>query len=121
MDQRVRRVISLMLEDSHRELSLNKMAQSVRLSPWHLCHLFKSETGMTLTRYLKTLRMQRAKHLLESTFLSVKEIMNEVGVSDESHFVRDFKAIYGMAPAQYRSSHLSTAAQLRRTAKSANE
>ena len=111
MDQRVQHVIALMQKDSHRELSLYTMAQSVHLSLWHLCHLFKAETGVTLARYLKTLRMQRAKHLLENTFLSVKEIMNEVGVSDDSHFVRDFKAIYGLAPAQYRACHLSAADQ----------
>ncbi|HEX8145172.1 MAG TPA: AraC family transcriptional regulator [Pyrinomonadaceae bacterium] len=111
MDQRVLRVIALMQEDSHLELPLYKMAQSVHLSLWHLCHLFKAETGMSVARYLKSLRMQRAKLLLESTFLSVKEIMNKVGVSDESHFVRDFKAIYGLTPAQYRARHLSAMGQ----------
>jgi AraC-like DNA-binding protein len=46
--------------------------------------------------------MERAKILLETTFLSVKEIMTEVGVSDESHFVRDFKSVYGVSPARFR-------------------
>lgn len=121
MDRRVQHVIALMQEESHREISLCKMAESVHLSLWYLCHLFKAETGMTLTRYLKSLRMQQAKSLLESTFLSVKEIMNKVGVRDESHFVRDFKTVYGLTPAQYRTRHLVATELAEAIAKSANE
>jgi len=54
-------------------------------------------------RYLRQLRMERAKDLLESSFLSVKEIAFRVGLNDESHFVRDFKSTYGYSPALYRS------------------
>jgi len=54
-------------------------------------------------RYLRLLRMERAKVLLESSFLSVKEIAFQVGLNDESHFVRDFKSAYGYSPALYRS------------------
>lgn len=46
--------------------------------------------------------MERAKHLLETSFLSVKEITHNVGLKDESHFVRDFKAVYGVPPTRYR-------------------
>jgi hypothetical protein len=48
--------------------------------------------------------MERAKDLLESSFLSVKEIAYQVGLNDESHFVRDFKSTYGFSPALYRSN-----------------
>ena len=53
-------------------------------------------------KYLRLLRMERAKGLLESSFLSVKEIAFQVGLNDESHFVRDFKSTYGFSPAIYR-------------------
>lgn len=54
-------------------------------------------------RFLRLLRMERAKDLLESSFLSVKEIGYRVGLNDESHFVRDFKSVYGSSPACYRT------------------
>ncbi|MGH9906870.1 MAG: helix-turn-helix domain-containing protein, partial [Pyrinomonadaceae bacterium] len=41
--------------------------------------------------------------LLETSFLSVKEITHSVGLNDESHFVRDFKAVYGFPPTRYRN------------------
>ncbi|HWF89916.1 MAG TPA: helix-turn-helix transcriptional regulator [Pyrinomonadaceae bacterium] len=94
----------MMRDDVRGELSLGEFAQSVNLSVWRLCHIFKSDVGMPPIRYLRLLRMARAKDLLESSFLSVKEIAYQVGLNDESHFVRDFKATYGYSPALYRSN-----------------
>ena len=92
-----------MREDVRGELSLSEFAQSVNLSVWRLCHIFKSDVGMPPIRYLRLLRMERARDLLESSFLSVKEIAFQVGLNDESHFVRDFKSTYGFSPALYRT------------------
>lgn len=103
MDKRVEKIIQMMREDVSGELSLSEFAQSVNLSVWRLCHVFKSDVGMPPMRYLRLLRMERAKDLLESSFLSVKEIGFRVGLTDESHFVRDFKATYGLSPACYRT------------------
>ena len=103
MDKRVEKIIQMMRDDVRGELSLAEFAQSVNLSVWRLCHIFKSDVGMPPIRYLRQLRMERAKGLLESSFLSVKEIAYQVGLNDESHFVRDFKSTYGYSPALYRS------------------
>jgi len=102
MDQRVLAVIALMKQDSRQALPLSRLAQSVNLSPTRLCYLFKAETGTPPARYLRTLRMQDATTLLVGTFLSVKEIIARVGFTDESHFVKGFKRIYGVTPTEYR-------------------
>jgi AraC-like DNA-binding protein len=103
LDKRVEKIIDMMREDVRGELSLSEFAQSVNLSVWRLCHIFKSDVGMPPMRFLRLLRMERAKDLLESSFLSVKEIGYRVGLNDESHFVRDFKSVYGSSPACYRT------------------
>ena len=95
-----------MRDDVRGELSLAELAQSVNLSVWRLSHIFKSDVGMPPIRFLRLLRMEKAKHLLESSFLSVKEIAYQVGLNDESHFVRDFKSTYGSSPALYRSQFM---------------
>ena len=110
MDKRVEKIIQMMREDVRGELSLGEFAQSVNLSVWRLCHIFKSDVGMPPIRYLRKLRMARAKELLESSFLSVKEIAFQVGLNDESHFVRDFKSTYGHSPALYRLRFKNNAA-----------
>jgi transcriptional regulator GlxA family with amidase domain len=111
LDKRVEKIIQMMRDDVRGELSLTEFAQSVNLSVWRLCHIFKSDVGMPPIRYLRLLRMERAKVLLESSFLSVKEIAFRVGLNDESHFVRDFKSTYGYSPALYRSRFRSNGAE----------
>ena len=91
-----------MSEDVSRPLRLDEVAHSVNLSASRLQHLFKADTNMTAAQYLKSLRMQKAKQLIDSTFLSTKEIMQKVGMKDESHFVREFKKIYGLPPGSYK-------------------
>ena len=102
IDHRVRMVIRFIEENGDRQLSLNELAQYINVSPWHLCRLFRMGTGTSVTQYLLNLRMQKAKELLETSCLRVKEIMNQVGIRDESHFARTFKKLYGVSPTQYR-------------------
>ena len=102
MDHRVSKVVALMREHLHRGWPTSKLAQCVNISPSRLHQLFKDETGLPPARYLRLLRMERAKKLLETSYLSVKEVMAHVGLADESHFVRDFKKSYGFTPAKYR-------------------
>jgi transcriptional regulator GlxA family with amidase domain len=104
MDRRVQRAIDSMKADLGRDVALDEIARSVNLSHSRLRCLFKAETGMSPRHYLKHLRMEEAKRLTESTFLNVKQIMNKLGMRDESHFVRDFKRIHGVTPSQYRMS-----------------
>lgn len=107
MDPRVDKVITYMNDCYSSQVQLNDLARTVNLSPWRLCHIFKDETGMSLVQYLRMLRMKQAKRLLEATFLSVKQVMIEVGVNDQSHFVRDFKSVYGLSPLKFRLSRLN--------------
>ena len=55
-------------------------------------------------RYLHTMRMQRARVLLERTFLNVREVMARVGFRDPSHFARDFRRFHGVAPSALRGA-----------------
>jgi len=105
MDARTLGIIELITQDCSQDLSLSKMARVVNLSPWRLCHVFKTDTCMSPIQYVRWFRMQRAKELLETTFFSVKEVMNKVGGHDESHFVRDFEKAHGLSPRRYRSLH----------------
>src|SRR6266481_4378713 len=100
MDQRVRAAIGCMNTKLRRKLTPIEIAHSVCLSPSHLRHLFKTETDTSLAHYLKELRSQRAKYVLEpTTFVSFKEVATTVGISRVSHFVRHFKTAYRVTPA----------------------
>src|SRR5258705_9032563 len=104
MDRRIEVVISRMEGQLSNSWQLGELARLVNLSASRLRHLFKTETGKTPAQYLKDLRLRTAEFLLRTTFLSVKEIVNRVGLTTGSHFVRDFKNEYGLTPTMYRSS-----------------
>lgn len=101
-DARVARIKSICRNQMNRRLTLPSLAGETGLSASRLCHLFKIHTGLAPARYLKQVRMERARELLETTFLSVKEICARVGLNGLSHFVRDFEKIYGLSPARHR-------------------
>lgn len=105
MDQRIQLVTALMKEDICLNRSVTELARSVNLSPSRLRHLFKLEVGLSPAQYIKILRMQKAKELIESTFLNIKEIVNMVGIKDNTHFNKNFKHMYGLTPSQWRARH----------------
>lgn len=98
MDPRIARVIARMEEAIDREVLVAELAASVGLSPSRFAYLFRRDAGLSPARFLHTLRMERARLLLERTFLSVKEVMAYVGVNDPSHFSRDFRRYHGVPP-----------------------
>lgn len=108
MDGRIRATIELLENNIKRALLIDKLARTARLSSSRLRRVFKNETGLTPAQYLKQLRMRKAKEYLETTHLSVKEIRREIGATDESHFIRDFKKVYGVPPGQLRSQVVNT-------------
>jgi transcriptional regulator GlxA family with amidase domain len=105
MDQRIQIIITILHGEIDQQRSLEELARVVNLSSSRLRHLFKDHTGLTPAAYLKTVRLEKAKELLETTFLSLKQIMKRVGVQDKSHFAKDFKSVYGVAPSTYRRLH----------------
>ena len=102
MDPRIAHVIKSMEADIDGRLTVAALAAAVNLSPSRLAALFRCETGVSPARYLRNLRMERARLLLERTFLTVKEVMAFVGVNDPSHFSRDFSRHHGIAPSRLR-------------------
>ncbi len=102
MDPRIELVISTIEKSFSDDLDTQKLGEMVNMSASYLRHVFKSETGLTPRQYLKRVRMQEAQILLRTTFLSVKQIMNHVGINDDSYFSREFRRTFGIAPGKYR-------------------
>ena len=98
MDPRIEQTIELMGRQLHRELRVSELASAAGLSIAQFARLFRQATGMTPVAYLHQLRLARARILLERTNLSVSEIMAQVGISDRSHFGRDFRSRFGASP-----------------------
>lgn len=104
---RIKKAAVLIRENLSAGLSLHRIAQEVNLSTSRLRHLFKAEIGLTPAQYVKFLRMKLAQKLAATTFLSVKEIVAQLGVIDQSHFLRDFKRAFGSTISEYRQRRFS--------------
>jgi transcriptional regulator GlxA family with amidase domain len=101
-DRRIQLVLMLLEENSHKQLSIEDIAQLVRLSRGRLAHLFKSEMEVSIQHYVTQIRLSKAKHHLESSFLSIKEIAASVGFQNVNRFTAHFKNHVGSTPAEYR-------------------
>lgn len=83
-------------------LSVAAMAAWVHVSPRTLQRRFRAATGESPIRYLQKLRLAKAQALLESTRLSLEEIVIEVGYGDLSSFRGLFRQQCGLSPSRYR-------------------
>jgi transcriptional regulator GlxA family with amidase domain len=102
MDRRIQSVITLMEARLATPQDTKSIARLINLSPSRLRHLFKKETGLTPVQYLRDLKIREAELLLRTTFLTMKEISNAVGLRSARSFVREFRKVYGCAPTEYR-------------------
>jgi len=84
------------------------LAHRISLSPSRFCQLFAAQAGMGPLRYLARLRMQRARILIERTFLTMPYIMTLVGYDDAARFARDFQRQHGVLPDALRTASAAT-------------
>ena len=86
------------------ELSLTGIAGYVNMSTTHLCAVFKRTTGKNISDSITAVRMERAKALLLTTNLPLKDISETVGFSNQYYFSACFKKNVGVTPSVFRAS-----------------
>lgn len=90
------------------ELSLDRrirtadLAALVGYTEYYLTEKFKKETGQSVSSYIRYAKVERAKLLLESTELSIKEIADQLAFNTVNYFIQSFRDTTGYTPAQYR-------------------
>jgi len=95
--------ISYMKNNFKNKISLEDIANSVSISPFHFSRLFKKETGYSPYEYIIMIRLNHAKNLLKTSNMLIKEIAFECGFNSESNFVITFKKHTNMNPRQFRN------------------
>ena len=87
-------------QNFHENFSLQEMADSIGVSRCYLCRVFKNGTGVTISQYVMSRRMELAKELLRSG-KNVTEVSTTVGFNDYSYLIKSLKSITGITPAKY--------------------
>jgi AraC family transcriptional regulator len=83
-------------------LGLADIARALYVSTYHLCRLFKEETGMPIHRYLNRLRLREALERIAAGETGLTDLALSVGFSCHSHFTRAFSREFGMPPSEIR-------------------
>ena len=98
------RVVAYMKDRLDQEISLQDLAQVVRLSRFHFCSAFRVATGSTPHEMLTQLRVDEARRLLTSSTRSISEIALSVGFQTPSAFASRFRKAVGLTPREFRRS-----------------
>ncbi|MEU4872033.1 AraC family transcriptional regulator [Streptomyces sp. NPDC021608] len=85
-------------------LSVPDVARAVGISHTHLTRLFRAETGLTVVSYIRRRRLQRARHLLSSSTLSVTAVAAAVGIADLQAFNKACRRELGASPRDVRAA-----------------
>lgn len=95
---RLKLIQSYIRENMQRRISLAELAALSGLSAYHFARAFKERTGQPPHQYLICCRVERAKELLLQGNLTLAQVAQEVGFSDQSHLNRHVKRVLGVLP-----------------------
>lgn len=104
MDRRIFSLLSLINEQIEANWTVERMAGLLDISVSHFRKLFRENVGSSPNRYLREMRLEKARSLLETTCLQIKQIRLVVGIPNESNFLRNFTKNYGQNPSNHRKS-----------------
>jgi two-component system response regulator YesN len=102
---KIRKIIEYINRNFTRKLTSEEVAKFGGLSTSRCLHLFKEEMGLTLSDYVKKLRVEYGKYLLLNTDISIADCSIESGFYDQSHFTKTFKQVEKITPSQYRRNY----------------
>lgn len=83
-------------------ISLDQLARMLNVSPFYLSHVFSRESDFSLFAYLTSLRMRRARALLQAGTVNVTEAAHAAGYEDEGYFSKVFRKYFGVPPRDLR-------------------
>ena len=101
-DELVERAAGYLREHLSEPLTVGDLAAMSRLSTSHFAAVFRRRLGSSVRQYQTTVRMARARELLDTTAIPIATVAASVGYPDAFYFSRQFKRIHGVTPRQYR-------------------
>lgn len=93
-------------EHLHTRITVDALAQHVNLNRSYLSKLFKKQTGVSVSEYIRRLKIDAAKNMLIYSEFTSSEIASILAFPDQSYFTEVFRQLVGMTPKKYQSMHL---------------
>jgi len=97
----VRETKAYLLTHVEQSCCLKEIAKAVNVSPFHLAHIFRDETGTTLHQYLLQLKLRSSLDLLPNSHGNLTGLAMKLGFSSHSHFTDLFRKAFGTPPSSF--------------------
>ena len=95
----IEQAVAYIRENFSSDITLSSLAKKFSVSPEHFSRMFKKETGLGFSKYLNSLRLQYAEHLLRNSDIqNITQIAESCGFEDSNYFSKKFKEAYGASP-----------------------
>jgi transcriptional regulator GlxA family with amidase domain len=102
-DDLVNKIQAIIEQDCTLSLSIEDLATQYNVSQRTLIRRFNNALGIPPNTYLQSVRIERARKMLEESDFNVDTVMNKIGYEDASSFRRLFKKKTGLTPTEYRN------------------
>ncbi|WP_462152918.1 GlxA family transcriptional regulator [Pseudoalteromonas xiamenensis] len=103
----VHRAQDLICARLHQDIRVASIASDVGISERQLSRLFKQAIGIGVQQYINSLKIVRAKQLLQTRHIDIELVATECGFSSSRHFRRIWQQFETIAPSQFRKSIMS--------------
>lgn len=100
----MKEAVDYIYENYDKDLNMAMVSNYISMNYSCFSQTFKEYTGMNFVNYIKEVRINKAKELLQDTNKKVAEIGYEVGYENEKHFMKVFKSVTGISPTEYRKN-----------------
>ncbi|WP_171348587.1 helix-turn-helix transcriptional regulator [Vibrio coralliilyticus] len=94
----VQQVVHTLERDYQQKHTIASLSREAGLNECYLKVAFKEQTGLTIAEFHRRTRLTQAKRFLETTSLSILEVVHKVGYSNPGHFSAAFRQQFGVAP-----------------------
>uniref|UniRef100_UPI0040579DD1 response regulator transcription factor n=1 Tax=Acetatifactor sp. TaxID=1872090 RepID=UPI0040579DD1 len=100
--QKIQQAVLYVRDNYDKDLNMAVVSNYISMNYSLFSYAFKQYTGTNFVNFLKDIRMEKAKELLETTDLRIVEISQKIGYENEKHFMKIFKVTCGVSPTEYR-------------------
>lgn len=98
-------ILSYISDNALNKITIDNICKNTHISKFHLCRIFKENTGVSIGTFIKNRRLSTAKQYLVSTTMSITEIAHKCCFSDSCFFSKTFSKEFGMTPSEFRKKY----------------
>lgn len=105
MDKIIEAILLFIQENLDNKITLKKLSDIFDTNYCYLSSEFKKKTGISFSKYKKSLKMEAAKTQLNESTKEIKEIAYDLGYKSLTHFYSDFISFVGVSPKSYKTEN----------------